>query len=376
MESLKLFVGAVLAAMVLSAVPGAPAASATELYGETNANQTVVTGTEFVASLKTGTSLSVKDITGATHDTCTTAKLNGKVESSGAPTVTVALSSLVLGCTETTDVIKAGKLHIEAVPGTTGTVTWSGLELTVKSTILGTTCTVSTGTGQKVGTITSATSSSGLATFEMNAVIPMGACGEFTWTGTFTVTTPSGLLVEKREGSELFKDLPGVKESTLGIGNEIITSLKSGTSALKKTTAGEIFETCSTSGFEGTITEAGSATTHTRAKLWNFTMEGCAHPMTTIAPGTIKIEYLSGTTNGRLYSENFEASMYIAPLGVTCTAKTASGTNLGTITGAISSTGYATFDMNAVLSTGLCGDISLAGTYTVTSPTGLVVKAS
>lgn len=377
MRSLKLLGGAAMAALALSVFLGAAVASATELYGETNANETVVTGTKLTASLKSGTSFSFKDAKGATHDTCTTSNLAGTVESSGAATVTVPLSSFALGgCTETTDVGKAGKLHIEWTSGTSGVVTWSEMEATVKSTTLGAICVAKTGTGLKVGTFTSATSSSGQATIAINAAIPMGACGELTWTGTYTVTSPAGLIVEKREGTELFRDLPPVKESTLGVGNEIIASLATGTSALKKNTFGEILETCSSSGFEGTIQEAGGVSSHPRAKLWNFSFSSCAHPMGTINPGTVRFEHIAGTTNGRVLSEGLEASMVITALGMTCTAKTGTGTVLGTLTGAKSSTGYATLDMNAVISLGICGDIVLAGTYTVTTPTGLIVEAS
>jgi hypothetical protein len=61
---------------------------------------------------------------------------------------------------------------------------------------------------------------------------------------------------------------------------------------------------------------------------------------------------------------------------VNCTAKTGTGTVLGLLTAAKSSTGHAIYDMNAALYLGICGWVILSGTYTITSPTGLVVEAS
>ena len=195
MRHLKMLGLAVLAAMVVTAVLGGGTASATALYKTTQTpNDPLGVGTEIAASLKSGSSLLVRDQNGISQDTCTGSELKGKTEGGGG-TVTVPLSATFTGCSHTTDVIKPGKLHIAWSSATNGTLTWSGAEVTIISTVFGSSCIGSTGEGTSIGTVTAAKSATDHATIDLNAVIPT-PCGKFTWTGTYTLTSPTGLVVE------------------------------------------------------------------------------------------------------------------------------------------------------------------------------------
>jgi hypothetical protein len=111
--------------------------------------------------------------------------------------VTAAVSTLAFtGCSHNMTVIKLGKLHIAWTSGTDGTVSSSEAEVTLQSTIFGASCFMKTGAGTKLGTLTGAKSSSEHATLDVNAVIPMGLCGDGILTGTYTLTNPTGLIVE------------------------------------------------------------------------------------------------------------------------------------------------------------------------------------
>lgn len=193
MKYLKMLGLMAVAAAALMAFVGAGTASATtlEINGVTQ-NKSVT----IEASIKAGDTAILKDTNGATVDTCSESKVEGATEGSfSAPTLTGAIKTLSFDkCSHTTHVIKNGTLHIAWTSGTNGTVSSSGAEVTVQSTIFGASCIAKTGTGTTIGTFTGV--SSGHATMTINGVIPMGLCGDANWTGKYTVTSPTGLGVE------------------------------------------------------------------------------------------------------------------------------------------------------------------------------------
>lgn len=170
---------------------------------------------------------------------------------------------------------------------------------------------------------------------------------------------------------------------TLKAGTTIEATLATGTSSNLTTTEGTVLNTCTTSSVKGTTANAGSATETVRGevKKENLSWSNCtAGPVTTITGGELEIHWISGTTNGTLTAKNFEVTTETF-LGK-CTFVAGSATHLGTLTGATSSTTSATMDINAVVTrkvndpdSGLCpSSAKWTGTYTVTSPLGLVVE--
>jgi hypothetical protein len=202
MKSLKIAVIVVMMAAAVTSLSAAGAVSATELYKNTSlsANDTQGTGTEITATLKTGSSLLLKDTGQSNNDTCTGSEIKGKIESAGgeASTPSGKVSSITFsGCSHTTDVIANGSLEIKSIAGTTnGTVISKEAKVTVQSTVFGISCTANTGAGTTLGTLTGAGAGE-QATIDINGVISLGSfCGDSTLTGTYLVTGPTGLVVE------------------------------------------------------------------------------------------------------------------------------------------------------------------------------------
>ncbi|HET8955965.1 MAG TPA: hypothetical protein VFN18_09940 [Solirubrobacterales bacterium] len=186
---------AAVAAMALMAI-GAGSASATTLEVNGIPQSSAVT---IEASLESGSSAILQD-GGSTVDTCTESEVKGTTTSSSGATVTGTVSVLSFGkCSHTTKVLSKGKLHVAWLSGTTnGTVTSSGAEVTVVSTVFGISAVCKTGEGTDIGSLTGATNGSSnktnLATMDINGKI---SCGIFsaTWTGSYTVTSPAELGV-------------------------------------------------------------------------------------------------------------------------------------------------------------------------------------
>jgi hypothetical protein len=211
MKHLRALGWTAVAVAALAAYLGAGFASASELY---RGGTTVGVGTEVALSVKSGTSTILKDTNNATVDTCTGSSITTKVENSGGWTevtgpVLKIYSLTFSGCSHKTQQlgttlktqsgqvhVTAGRLEINQFLGTTnGTVNAIGVEWTVESTVFGASCIAKTGAGTKIGTLTG--SSSGNATIDLNGVVPMGLCGDAVWTGTYAVTSPTPLGVEK-----------------------------------------------------------------------------------------------------------------------------------------------------------------------------------
>ncbi|HET8955966.1 MAG TPA: hypothetical protein VFN18_09945 [Solirubrobacterales bacterium] len=197
MKYLKMLGLAAVAAMALMAI-GAGSASATTFETNGVALSSTVT---IVATIEPGSSALLRDSAGTTADTCTESEVNGTTTSTSGATITGPVATLSFGkCSHTTKVLANGKLHISWISGTTdGTVTSSGAEVTVVSTAFGVSATCKTGEGTHIGTLTGATNqtsnSSDTATMDINGKISCGILGTSTWTGAYTVTSPTDLGV-------------------------------------------------------------------------------------------------------------------------------------------------------------------------------------
>jgi hypothetical protein len=205
MRFLKVLGLGAVAAMILTAFLGAGTASATNLYKYTtpSANDKLAIGTEIVLSLESGTSLLFKDTSGLPNDTCTKSEIKAIVErdtgSVPAAHAQGKVTSLALsGCSHTSTTLANGELEIKNIGGTTnGTVISKGARITFQSTVFGISCVANTGAGTVIGTVTGAKSPTASAKMDINGVIALeGICGDSTWTGSYSVTSPTGLTIE------------------------------------------------------------------------------------------------------------------------------------------------------------------------------------
>ena len=202
MKHLKIAGLAALAVTAMMASAGAGTAAA-ELYSGAT---TRGVGSEISATLKSGTSTLFKDGNGLSMDTCTGSEAVGKLATTGGASTIISMRGFSFtGCSHATSVLpefvvtggyfQYGELTVTHIPGTTnGTVSARGLEITIKSTVFGTSCILDTGIGTTIGTLTG--TSSGNATLDINATVSMGFCGTATWTGTYVITKPVPLGVE------------------------------------------------------------------------------------------------------------------------------------------------------------------------------------
>jgi type II secretory pathway pseudopilin PulG len=199
MKYLKMLGLAAVAAMAVMAVVGASVASATTLeVAGAKQNKAV----SIVATLATGSTATLVDEGGSTTDTCTASEVKGSTEgtftTAGSAAIGGAVGTLSFGsCSHTTKVLKNGKLSVDWIKGTTnGTVTSSEAEVTVVSTIFGISAVCKTGAGTDVGTLTGVASGNATMHIDATKALDCGAfLGKATWTGTYTVTSPSGLGV-------------------------------------------------------------------------------------------------------------------------------------------------------------------------------------
>jgi hypothetical protein len=189
MRYLKMFGLVAIATVAFSSVAGAGTASATTLtVGGVAKNSSV----EYSASLASGTSTVVKDSAGTTTNTCTSSTFKGKTEGTfTGEAVGGNISSFTFGnCTHKMTILRFGKLIFRWLFGGAA-LTITDFEWKTVSTAFGVEATCKFGTGTEVGTLTGV--SSGNATIDVNAKVNCGILGTASWTGTYTVTSPSGL---------------------------------------------------------------------------------------------------------------------------------------------------------------------------------------
>ena len=166
----------------------------------------------------------------------------------------------------------------------------------------------------------------------------------------------------------------------------IAASLEPGTTLGLTDTAGNAIDTCTSAAVNGTISTAGSSTTTTSGAIskggliWGTAALPCKQLTVTLSEGELEIHHIAGTDNGTLTGKGNLVT--ISVFGVSCRYGTGAGTALGTLTGKTSTTEHATMDINAIINEQepkqfLCPDTAKwVGSYTVTTPTGLNVRAS
>ncbi|MDX6635911.1 MAG: hypothetical protein QOF06_2114 [Solirubrobacterales bacterium] len=189
LQKLGLTTAAVFALIAFAGV--GPAAATTLEVGGVAKNSSVAMTT----TLKTATSLIIKDEFGTTTDTCTGSTIKGQTEGTftGA-SVGGKLSQFTLtGCTHITVTISLGGFSHTWTSGTNGEVRYSGVEITVQSTFFGASALCKFGFGTAWGIIKGL--ASGKSIVDIVSKLNCGILGTATVTGTYLVTSPEGLGV-------------------------------------------------------------------------------------------------------------------------------------------------------------------------------------
>lgn len=141
------------------------------------------------ASLKSGTSIAVKTMTGELRNTCTGSVVKGSTTEPYTGDEVHGLSSWTWsGCASSLGTVASGSLSIIRIPSTThGTVLSSGAWFFIQGA--GSCKTNNT----PIGTLTGV--KEGHATLDINAVLDCGSSPPARLEGTYTVTSPTGLGV-------------------------------------------------------------------------------------------------------------------------------------------------------------------------------------
>jgi hypothetical protein len=130
---------------------------------------------------------------------CKKSTFEAKVESSSVSSAIASLSSLTFGeCSggEVTAVTKPGSLQIEQVGAGKATVRWSGAEIKIHKTLMGS-CTF-TSSNTDIGTLTGSSITGGNATLDFAGQLSSSnGCGTATLDGSYKFTTPNPLYVDE-----------------------------------------------------------------------------------------------------------------------------------------------------------------------------------
>lgn len=186
----------------------------------------------------------------------------------------------------------------------------------------------------------------------------------------------AGLLVIG-SGSALATELYS-GNTTLGKGTKILASMEGGSSSNFGSTGGTVLETCTSSVFNGELTEAAP---NVRLAVIEQTTNECTEPIKVFALATGEIQHIAGTDNGTVFGSGGHVEANVFTSGTPCSYSFGEKTLLGTLTGKTGLTEHATMDIDAIVIkvTGgiLCpSSARWISAYTVTSPTGLNVRAS
>ena len=145
-------------------------------------------------------------------------------------------------------------------------------------------------------------------------------------------------------------------------------SLKPGTTAVLRTTAGSVEDTCAESTVEGTSENTGSATTTVKSTLTTLTFSNCTNTTDTLEPGLGELHWISGTNNGTLTTFGTRVTMNLA--GISCTYGTGTGTDMGTTVGGNPGSLAVNAVINKVAGGFICpSDTIFQSEYVATNPT-------
>lgn len=189
---------AAIAAMLLMALIGAGAASATVLCNESATTGCTSYGKGAVLDSYLSETSTLSTTGGETLNTCASGTIEGKTSTAGSATETVkeSIEELTWGsCTHTTDTITKGELEIHWISGTdNGTVTGRNISFTV-NTSFGT-CTYGTGESLDLGTLTGGE----VGAIDISAILVKTAGGflcpsDAKWVANYSIASPRPLYI-------------------------------------------------------------------------------------------------------------------------------------------------------------------------------------
>jgi len=176
--------------------------------------------------------------------------------------------------------------------------------------------------------------------------------------------------------TELYKYTTPSANDTLGAPTNLQMTLQAGSSLVLWDTFSMpyVVATCTGSELQGTTETAGGESSHPSGMLSTVSFTGCVDALTLIQKGTFQIQHIAGTTNATLVVNSLKFKYKNTFLGLECTV--VMNGSFGTLTGATSATGHAKLDVYADLEPTNCGTPArFTGSFTVTSPTGLIFEA-
>jgi hypothetical protein len=303
---------------------------------------------------------------------CNKSSVEGKVETHSGTTAGGKISSLLFSeCNYPVKVLKPGSLEVHATEEGRGTLTSTGAEITIETSVG---LCVFTTNATDIGTLTGTTVTGGNATLDIaSSLIPRtggsafcGASGK--WTGSYKVTTPSTLYV----GSTVHP----VPPLTSPIGAAYTSTIKAeseGTISLH----GEFTTvTCKKSSLEGKVESHNS--TSASGNLSSLTFGECNYPVKVLETGSLVV-HSTGGGNGIITSKG--ALITIGTSSAPCLFETWN-TQIGTIkdsgiTGSNAKMEFGGSSFPRIGHSPFCGESgTLTGSYKVTTPSTLYVGHS
>ncbi|MGN6814666.1 MAG: hypothetical protein ACTHK3_01075 [Solirubrobacterales bacterium] len=142
------------------------------------------------------------------------------------------------------------------------------------------------------------------------------------------------------------KETPCSEANEWALGTFGDATLKAGTSAVMEG-GGFVIITCTGGTVSGKLENRGGPfeTVHQKGGPENVKWEKCTNPMTTLKGGQIEVHHIAGTYNGTVILKEFETTVFITNLGVSCNYSYGTSTDVGVITGGETPT----MDISAVL---------------------------
>lgn len=196
MKNLKPLGFVAVAAIALLA--SASSASASKLY---NGATPLAVGATLDFSIPSGGSANLVDTSGTSLDKCSTSTIKSTL-SENSPGITGSITEMTWGsCSFPTKTTVPGKMKIDWITSTIGTVTTDAeISITINTVLFGS-CVYSAKSSAHIGTLT--TFASGPSIMDLNEIVVKGeggaSCPETAkWTGSYTGTEPANLRVEEK----------------------------------------------------------------------------------------------------------------------------------------------------------------------------------
>lgn len=345
----------------------APSALHLDSSANTSSPVTSPEGTPYTGTIKAESEGATKFDGSFSTVECSKSSFEAKIEAHDPSFAEGKVSGLAFGeCNYPVEVLKPGSLQIHTGKENSGTATWIGAEIRIKSSLGDCAYLMS---GVDVGVITDSSLTKGNATLDLTSAKltrlggKVSCSASATWTGSYKIPTPSTLYLHGTTASPL----------TSPEGTPYTSTLKA--ESTNFALDGPFTTVACSSSLEAKV-ETHSFS-YVEGKVSSFSFSSCNFPVSVLKPGSLKIHDGEGT--GTVTSSGAEISINTS-VG-TCVFTT-SATDVGTITDTATTGSNALLDLSGGLPrTGgsfLCGSAAnnrLTGSFKVTTPSTLYVDA-